>query len=770
MDEAMKTQAVRLSLLLAFACVLLVWPRSTPSSEPGIPFDAQGRPTYVPGEVLVGLKAGLPMSAMGGASRSLMGSTRELRALRRAPGGPSVQRVKLQPGVGVGQAILALQQDPAVEYAEPNYLSYPFATPTDALYAEQWGLKNTNQTYANPGSYPSLPYPTNNPPGFSGSDINVEPVWDASVNGSGIIVAVIDTGVDYSSTQLAANMWDGAGGANCPGGGSPSINHGCDFADGDNDPYPINEAHGSHVAGIVAAVRDDINGVVGVAYNAQIMALKVFPDLGGGATDGDIASAIVYAADNGAQVMNLSLGRGGSASFTLTNAISHAVLTKGSLLVVAAGNSNTNNDFSASWPANYAADPTLGQGVISVLASDQADVRASFSNYGATTVNIAAPGTNILSTVWSRVVVQQELGATASTADCATNSTTCFDSTIYDGNPSADCVAGSGSCEWGGIKSGTYYILGDVSPPGGVGYADNIDGTITTQAVSTSGASKVVLRYYAAWDTECNNDYVDVEVKNAVGTWIKLDATDFNAASSASLCATPSAHTHMGRMGSVYGGFVAFSHDISAQASGNTALQVQFRFVTNGSVHSSVVPGGFQVVNVTIDKQDAAPVYDLFMGTSMASPMVAGVAALVREKMIAEGTPDPSPAQIKTRILSTGQVIAGLHCLTSTSKRVDAFAAVQNTTTANPDNSDCAAPVVATAGGGGGGCLITWLTEDYLPRDALQPLREVREWLWQQGPWGRALVRGYYRASAGIVAWLRGVRAATLALPHTAAI
>jgi hypothetical protein len=101
---------------------------------------------------------------------------------------------------------------------------------------------------------------------------------------------------------------------------------------------------------------------------------------------------------------------------------------------------------------------------------------------------------------------------------------------------------------------------------------------------------------------------------------------------------------------------------------------------------------------------------------------------------------------------------------------VDAFAAVQNTTTANPDNSDCAAPVVATAGGGGGGCLITWATEDWLPRDALQPLRDVREWLWQQGPWGRALVRGYYRASAGIIAWLRGVRAATLAQPHTAAI
>jgi subtilisin family serine protease len=397
-----------------------------------------------------------------------------------------------------------------------------------------------------------------------------------------------------------------------------------------------------------------------------------------------------------------------------------------------------------------------------VLASDQADVRASFSNYGATTVNIAAPGTNILSTIWDRALVQQEVGGSlvpGSSSSCVGNPATCMASTIFSA-AGMDCVGSN--CRWGFQESGgNLFLFGDTTFPGGVSYSTLIDGTIGTAGQPTT-TPHVVLRYYAAWDLECNSDYVDVQVFNGT-TWETLSASSYNLSVG---CST--SHTLSGRMFPAYSPYAAaVSHDITSQVAANSGTaQIAFHFVSNGTPNNFSLNGGVQIINVTIDEQGATPAYDLFMGTSMASPMVAGVAALV----LSAPSPPTTPAELKTRILSTGEPIAGLHCLVSSSKRVDAFAAVQNTTTANPDNSDCAAPVVATAGGGGGGCLITWATEDWLPRDALQPLRDVREWLWQQGPWGRALVRGYYRASAGIIAWLRGVRAQALAQPHTAAI
>jgi subtilisin family serine protease len=151
------------------------------------------------------------------------------------------------------------------------------------------------------------------------------------------------------------------------------------------------------VHGIAAAVKNSAGGM-GVAFGAKLVAVKVFPDLCEGADDFAIVQAIEYAGVNGVQVANLSLGREGGISQVMKVALQDAIAA-GTLFVMAAGNEGTNNDVSAIWPANYANVPGTAGGVISVAASDQADELALFSNFGPTTVTLAAPGVNIYSTV-----------------------------------------------------------------------------------------------------------------------------------------------------------------------------------------------------------------------------------------------------------------------------------------------------------------------------------------------------------------------------------
>lgn len=221
--------------------------------------------------------------------------------------------------------------------------------------------------------------------------INAPEVWAQGYTGQGIVVAVVDTGVDYTHPDLDNNIWTNAGeiegnGIDDDGNGYIDDVRGWNFVEHNNNPFDT-DSHGTHVAGTIAAENNGF-GATGVAYNAQIMAVRVLGNNGGRLSD--VAAGIRYAADNGADVINLSLG-GSSSSSTVTSAIQYAV-QRGATVVMAAGNEAAQRP---GFPANLA-----NQYGIAVGAVDRSNRLASFSNRaGTSTTNyVVAPGASIYST------------------------------------------------------------------------------------------------------------------------------------------------------------------------------------------------------------------------------------------------------------------------------------------------------------------------------------------------------------------------------------
>lgn len=255
--------------------------------------------------------------------------------------------------------------------------------PNDPQLANMWGLENSGQNS-----------------GLSDADIDAAAAWGISTGSRNVVVAVVDTGVDWRHSDLAANIWTNSGevagnGVDDDGDGLVDDVHGYNFAANTGDPMDDN-GHGTHVAGTIAAVGNNGLGVSGVNWSASIMALKFLRADGSGYTS-DAVRAINYATLErsrygvNVRVINMSWGGGGYSS-ALGTAI-QAAGDAGILCVAAAGNEGSNNDASARYPSNYPAT-----NLVSVAATDKRDALASFSNYGATTVDLAAPGVSILST------------------------------------------------------------------------------------------------------------------------------------------------------------------------------------------------------------------------------------------------------------------------------------------------------------------------------------------------------------------------------------
>ena len=272
-----------------------------------------------------------------------------------------------------------LARHPRVEAVEPNYIVRTQVVPNDPRFGELWGLQNIGQTG-----------------GTGDADIDAPEAWDTVTGSSAVVTAVIDTGVDYTHPDLAANMWTNPGeipgnGIDDDGNGYVDDVHGYDFYNNDANPFD-DHGHGTHVAGTIAAVGDNGVGVAGVSWGARIMAVKFLggPD-GSGSISGAISS-VLYAADMGARVMNNSWG-GGGFSQALADAIT-AALEADALFVAAAGNDFSSNDTFPHYPSSYDV-----ANVLAVAATDHLDSKASFSNYGAASVDLGAPGVSILSSV-----------------------------------------------------------------------------------------------------------------------------------------------------------------------------------------------------------------------------------------------------------------------------------------------------------------------------------------------------------------------------------
>ena len=295
-----------------------------------------------------------------------------------------VDVVRIKPGINLRDVARQYTYYPEVTAVEPNYKYKKIGIPSDPSFSNLWGLHNTGQTG-----------------GVADADIDAVEAWNQTTGSAAIIVGVIDTGIDYSHEDLVNNLWtnttelNGITGVDDDGNGVVDDIYGARWTNGNGlptsgDPFD-GDNHGTHVSGTIGAVGNNALGVVGVNHNVRIMALKFLDDSGSGFT-ADAIAALEYAVANGAHVTNNSWG-GGGFSQTLKDAI-EAAGAAGQLFVAAAGNDGSDNDALASYPASY--DSAT---IISVAASDHSDGKASFSNWGLTSVDLAAPGLGILSTI-----------------------------------------------------------------------------------------------------------------------------------------------------------------------------------------------------------------------------------------------------------------------------------------------------------------------------------------------------------------------------------
>ena len=313
--------------------------------------DNRTRPDYKPGELLVKFNPGVTEPQIEDLHRSLksavLGSIKNLR----------LQRIKLREGLPEEEATALYRAADIVEHVEKHALRYPSMTANDPGIARQWGL----------------------------AKMKVPEAWDITRGKPEVIVAVIDTGVDYNHPDLKDNIWinttEIVNNKDDDGNGYIDDVRGWDFVGADaNKPKADNDpmdsyGHGTHVAGTIAAAGNNGQGIAGINWQAKIMALKVQADNGAYFEDFAIIGAIQYAIAKGAKIINCSFG-GGARSVNEESAFK-SLKDAGILAVCAAGNDGLNSDTTPTYPANYNLD-----NIISVAASDENDNLATFSNYG----------------------------------------------------------------------------------------------------------------------------------------------------------------------------------------------------------------------------------------------------------------------------------------------------------------------------------------------------------------------------------------------------
>lgn len=285
-------------------------------------------------------------------------------------------------GMSTKEAIARLKSHQAIEYVEPDYQVSIAGTPDDPRFDELWGLNNEGQTG-----------------GTADADIDAVEAWDISTGSRDVVVGVIDTGIDYSHSDLASNMWVNSSeipgdGIDNDGNGFVDDVHGINAITNTGDPMD-DEGHGTHVSGTIGASGNNATGVVGVNHEVSLVGCKFLDAAGNGSTS-DAIKCIDYMvglknAGVNLRVLNNSWG-GGGYSQALADAIASSEAAD-LLFVAAAGNDTIDNDVNPHYPSNYE-----NASVLSVASTDQTDNISWFSHYGLTSVDMGAPGSAILST------------------------------------------------------------------------------------------------------------------------------------------------------------------------------------------------------------------------------------------------------------------------------------------------------------------------------------------------------------------------------------
>ena len=549
----------------------------------------------VPGQVLVRYEPGSSAAERADVRKDTGTKTIDALGLARA------ELLKIADGDSVSATVRQLEAEPDVAYAEPNQILRPaelFPNDPDFLAGDQWGLLTVDA-----------------PAG-----------WDFTTGSADTVVAVMDTGADLEHPDLDDQLWTNAGeipanGLDDDGNGYIDDINGYDFYDSDPVPSDVT-GHGTHVSGIALAEGNNAEDIAGVSWDASLMSLRICSSSYiNGCPLGDLIDAMEYAADNDARVLNGSI-EGGTFSEFVQDAAEENPQT---LFVFAAGNSGANNDVSPRFPcAIDQYDGYSQNNVICVAATDQADGRASFSNYGASSVDLGAPGVGILSTSTEKLFLADDFEVD----DFATEWTNSVSNTQ----------------DWARASETPLTSFGITDSPGS-DYAPNAFSEVTSVPVTLpAGYSSCELHYYRSIKLGAGDEF-------EIGVLLDGVRTEWR--------------TFTGPLDSV----ATTSFKLNPAFDDGGQVQVRLRLdadATDGA--DGVHMDNFSLFCFGSPSDHGT---ELLNGTSMATPMVTGAAALLFSY-----DPGLNPSDAKTKLLSSVDPVSSLSNITVSGGRLNVHRAL----------------------------------------------------------------------------------------------
>jgi subtilisin family serine protease len=599
---------------------------------------------YAPNRLIVEWKSGVT------ATERVAGRSDAETSAIRGLGSPRFQLVRPQAGQTLADAMAALRANPDVRVVTHDDYDVPMSTPNDPLFNQLWGLQNLGT--AGIGGFTGT--------AVAGDDIKAPAAWDRTVGSPSIVVADLDTGYRFNHEDLASRAWTNPGetsnGSDDDGDGIVDDLHGADFVgpnsdspstpDGDpTDDDLLTGGHGVHTAGTIGAAGNNSVGITGVAQDIRIMPLRVCsnspsssPPAAKCPTSSQIL-AINYAGAHGARVANMSLGGLGS-----NNAVRDAFASNPNVLfVISAGNDAEDNDSTPHYPCNY--DPTTSgisgaiDNIVCVAATDQADNLAGFSDWGATSVDLGAPGTEILSTFPDETLLNDDF----QTNNFATN--------------------------W---SAG--FARSNEAPLTSFGMTDSPGATPTASTTVTSTSTAFAVQ---AGEGECQLEgmrHVDV----SDGSTFTYQFVRNNSVVDTFTPGTSPAP-----------GMLPFSSAPTTGLGGGN-VQIRFNYTSSGSPTASNGVWLDDLKFVCITPVSATTGYDFLQGTSMAAPHVTGSAALLFSLK-----PTATVSEVKQALLDGAAPDASLTGLTTTGGRLDVSHALDALT--RPDTAIDSGPSGTTS-------------------------------------------------------------------------
>jgi subtilisin family serine protease len=589
-------------------------------ASPALGPSVQAGARFEPGHVIVRYRPGTDDLERAATRRGVDALSGEAIGLARA------ELLRLPAGRAVPVVVADLQERPDVEFAQPDWIYQLEGVPNDPRFREQWSLHNTGQTI-NTGQGTRVA-------GTPDADIDAPEVWDATTGSDSIVVGVIDSGVNTRHPDLVPNLFvnaaeaAGVAGVDDDGNGRVDDVNGFDFRNKNGRVSDDANQHGTLVASVIGARGGNGLGVTGVAQQVKVLPLQAASDLGEISTSAAV-EAVAYARQMRAQVVNMSFGAWGQQSAGDQALEAGIEASPGILFTTSAGNQDPatgnagNNDVKPHWPSNLTVDHA---NVIAVAGTDNKDALSATSSFGPTTVDLAAPGDDILG------------------ASVPLNPTPVL-SENFQGVTPPNLPAG-----WLGWLTVNEFGTNSVTDSPGAGYAPNANTTSTSPRFNPPADATLCDVAHDRRRRLARGDFFRVAASNDDGlSYFDIEQLDTD---------------------SVGPGLRSTPDPPRFRTDGSTAARVQFWLQANGD---AITDDGVYVDNVAVRcGPSSEPSLRFFQGTSLSSPAVAGVAALMLSK-----NPALTPRELKAGLRNTADRVAGLVGRVSTNGRLNADKAVR---------------------------------------------------------------------------------------------